>query len=263
VNMGLAEGAAGPERSSVEEKKSRYRSIVTYIFLVLAAFLGGVLIFNYLIMPSLVGRRDIVIIPDIVGLTEEIAEKRCRESGLNLVTVGERHSDEIPRGYVLEQTPGPDEKLKEGRAIRVIVSAGIRRESVPDLRNASLRQAELLLSSSGLKRGRIVRIFSTETGETTVFTSSPPEGSDVPRDSDVDLLLLVRGDPRVYLMPDLTGKDFPFVRDRLDQLGFHVSRVVNRRVSDKFPNTILSQTPKAGYSIKEGGTIELVVSTVD
>ena len=64
MNMGLAVGTAAPERSSVEEKKSRYRSVVTYRFLVLAAFLGGVLIFNYLIMPSLVGRRDIVIIPE-------------------------------------------------------------------------------------------------------------------------------------------------------------------------------------------------------
>jgi serine/threonine-protein kinase len=247
----------------MEESKRKYRSVVSYIFIILLAFLGGIMIFNFLIMPTLVGRRDIVIIPDIVGLTEEVAEQRCRESGLNLVTVGERHSDEVPLGYVLEQTPGPDEKLKEGRAIRVIVSAGVRMESVPDLRDESLRQAELLLSSSGLKRGRIVRVFSSEKGETSVFATSPPEGRSAPRDSDVDLLLLVRGEPVVFLMPDLTGKDFPFVRDRLNRLGFHVSRVVSRRVSDKFPNTILSQEPKAGHSIKEGGTIELVVSTVD
>jgi beta-lactam-binding protein with PASTA domain len=71
------------------------------------------------------------------------------------------------------------------------------------------------------------------------------------------------GEPAVYMMPDLTGKDLQFVRQRLERGGFHVTRVVSRRDETRFPGTILAQNPAAGYSIKEGGTIELVVSTVD
>jgi serine/threonine-protein kinase len=231
--------------------------------IILGAFVVGIMIFNYLIMPSLLGRRDVVIVPELVGLPAEIAEERCRESGLEMITTGSRHSADIPEGSILQQTPGVNEKLKGGRSIRVIVSAGHRMEAVPEVRNKSLRQAELLLSSAGLRRGRVARIFSHEEGQNTVFAVSPLVGSLVQHGSAVDLLLSMRGEPQVYLMPDLTDKDFPFVRDRLEALGFHVSRVVSRRVTDKFPNTILAQTPRAGSSIKAGGTIELVVSTVD
>ena len=133
----------------------------------------------------------------------------------------------------------------------------------PDLVNRSLRQAELLLESARLRRGRVARIFDHEEGENLVVSTSPAPGSEVPRSSSVDILLAMRGEPREYLMPDLVGMDLPFVKDRLERLGFQVSRVVTRREGDKFPNTILSHDPPAGSMIKEGGAIELVVSTVD
>jgi serine/threonine-protein kinase len=247
----------------VQAEKRKYNPVLFYIFLVLGAFLIGVIIFNTLILPRLVGRRDVVIVPELKAMSVMLAEKKCRDSGLELVVIGHRNSTEIPEGYIIEQDPGPKDGLKEGRAIRVIVSSGPRMETIPELVNKSLRQAELLLESSKLRRGRVVRIFSHEEGQNSVLSTSPPTGTSVPCNSSVDILLTVRGEPRKFLMPDLVGMDLPFVKDRLGRLGFHVTRVVNRRVEGKFPNTILSQNPRAGFSIKEGGTIELVVSTVE
>lgn len=136
-------------------------------------------------------------------------------------------------------------------------------EYIPQLGGRSLRQAELLITDAGLRVGRVVRVFSTDKGENAVIASSPHAGTCVPHASSVDILLSVRGEPRTLLMPDLLGMDLPFVKERLERLGISIVRVVNRRVSDKFPNTILDQNPKAGSPIKEGESIELVVSTVE
>ena len=79
----------------------------------------------------------------------------------------------------------------------------------------------------------------------------------------VHILLAMQAEPRKFIMPDLVGLDLPFVKDRLEGMGFEVARVVSRRMEEKFPNTILAQNPEAGSCIREGGTIELVVSTVE
>lgn len=243
--------------------KREYHPIVFYVALIVGAFIVGVLIFNGLILPRLVGRRDVTIVPDIVDMSLKHAEERCRESGLKLVVIGRRNSDEAPVDYILEQDPHPEGGLKEGRAIRVTVSSGRRMESVPDLRNKSLRQAQLLLDNAGLVKGRIVRIFTHGEARNTILSASPAAGTVVPHGSRVDLLMNVGGRPRNFLMPDLVGMDLPFVKERLEGLGFSISRVISRRAEGKFPNTILSQTPEAGCLIKEGGTIELVVATVE
>ncbi len=241
----------------------KYRPAVFYTFLVLGAFMVGMIIFNYLIMPKLIGRSDVVIIPDLKGLSLKLAKEKCLDRGLEVVVIGRRNSEETPEGYILEQDPDYTKTLKFGRAVRVIVSAGHRMEMVPELRNRSLRQSELLLENVGLERGRIVRIFTSEGGKNTVASTSPSAGTSVPRSSSVDILLAMQAEPRKFIMPDLVGLDLPFVKDRLEGMGFEVARVVSRRMEEKFPNTILAQNPEAGSCIREGGTIELVVSTVE
>ena len=241
----------------------RYRAVALYGLAAVVAFVGGVIIFNTFIMPRLLGRGDVVIVPDVRGCSAAIAEEKCADSGLILMVVGNRISADVPQGYIIEQDPAPSESLKEGRAIKVVLSAGRRMERVPQLAGASLRQAEILIEDAGLRTGRVVRVFSHEKGENAVIASSPPAGSSVPHGSGIDILLSMCGEPRTMLMPDLVGMDLPFVKGRLERYGISIGRLTNRRMRDKFPNTILEQSPKAGSPIKEGESIELVVSTVE
>jgi beta-lactam-binding protein with PASTA domain len=243
--------------------KRRIHPMLWYGILIVAAFFAGVAIFNSIILPGLVGRGDVVIVPDLSGLSLKLAEERCADAGLNVMVVGNRYSDEVPEGYIIGQDPAPAGGLKGGRAIRVMVSSGCKMEVVPDLVNKSLRQAELLIESAKLSRGRVVRIFDHQEGQNLVISTSPAPGCEVPRSSPVDILLAMRGEPEEYLMPNLVGMDLPFVKERLERMGFQISRVVPRRVDDEFPNTILSHNPPAGSMIKEGGAIELIVSTVE
>lgn len=251
------------EERKMSETKKGYHPFLIYTAAVIAVFILGMAMFNYLILPMLTGRGDIVMVPELAGVPLEAAEEECRERGLNLMVTGERFSDLVPAGCVLEQDPSPGEGLKGRRTVKVITSSGVRMEEIPDLAGKTLRESDLSLESSGLRRGSISRFFTPDEGPNRVAATSPQGGGRAPAGSQVDLLLFMTGEPAVYLMPDLTGKDLQFVRERLESGGFHVTRVVSRRDESRFPGTILAQNPPAGYSIKEGGTIELVVSTVD
>jgi beta-lactam-binding protein with PASTA domain len=246
-----------------EKKKKGYHPVIFYLLMLAGAFVVGIVIFNFIVLPLLVGRGDIAIVPQVKGMLLSPAEEACREKELNLMVTGERHSNDFPTGTVIEQDPGSGESLKGNRTVKVVISSGPRLETVPEVDGESIRQAELMLDASGLEKGRILRIFSSEEGPNRVISASPPVGSSARTGSGVDMLLSMTGEPRVYMMPDLRGKDLLFVKERLESCGFHVSRVVSRKDMDMFPNTILSQNPDPGQAIKEGGTIELVVSTVD
>jgi len=191
------------------------------------------------------------------------AEEVCRKERLEVAVSGHRNSDEVPEGYIISQDPQQGSGLKRGRNVKVILSSGRRMEIVPSFAGKTLREAEVLIASSGLSKGRVVRIFSTEEGSPSVMATSPAVGSKVPRGAAVDLLVAMRGGAKSYLMPNLVGRDFPFVKDRLERLGFDVVHSVNRRGEGKFPNTIISQRPAPGSKVREGDAIELVVSTLE
>jgi len=255
-------GEEGKKNMDREEGKG-YHPIVFYLLVIAGAFVLGIVIFNYIVLPLLVGRGDVAIVPEINGMRVSPAEEVCRSSGLRLMVTGERYSEEYPAGIVIDQDPGSGESLKGNRTVRVIISSGERMEEVPPMAGESMRQAELLLDAARLGKGRIARVFSPGSGPNLVLASSPAAGSRAATGSKIDILLSMTGEPKVFLMPDLRGMDLPFVKGKLEENGFEVARVVSRKESGFFPNTILSQTPAPGCMIMEGGAIELVVSTVD
>ena len=83
-----------------------------YSVIIVAAFFLGILIFNSIILPGLVGRGDVVIVPDLEGQSLGFAEERCSEAGLAVMVVGNRYSDDVPEGYVIQQGPGSEERSK-------------------------------------------------------------------------------------------------------------------------------------------------------
>ena len=244
-------------------KNRKYPAILFYLLMIVVAFLVGIIVFNYIIMPSLVGKRDTAIVPAIEGMSLKQALEVCGKDRLELSVMGHRNSDEIPEGYIMAQDPRRGQVLKRGRRIGVIVSSGRRMEIVPSFAGKTLRETEVLVESSGLARGRTVRLFTPGEGQPSVLATSPSTGSRVPRGTPVDILVAMRGEPRAFLMPNLVGRDFPFVKDKLEKLGFKVIRVPSKHEEKGFPNTILSQLPAAGAKIKEGDTIELAVSTLE
>jgi len=243
--------------------KESIKKTTIYAVVIIAAFLGGIFIFNSLVIPGLVGRGDVVLVPDLRGLSLDPAETKCEEAGYRMGIAGREHSNNIPEGHIISQVPQPGEGLKERRTIRVVVSAGRKMALIPELKGLSLRQAWITLEDAGLRRGSVSRIFSDLPGENAVRASFPASGTELPAGSRVDLLFVIYDHPAVFIMPDLVGMDLPFVKDRLERAGFRIGRIVNRESDEGFPNTILAQKPPAGSSIKEGGTVELTVSTVE
>ncbi len=250
---------AGAHRVYIRAVKPRV--IFERVLILVGLFFGGVIAFNYVLMPLLVRQRSAVIVPDLRNASETEAKKMLAGLGLSMRVERSDYDSQVPAGFILSQSPEANENLKPGRSVAVVVSLGTRIRMVPDVRGTTHRQARNQLQTEGLDVGRVARVLHDGGAREHVVATSPPVGDEVHEGEAVDLVVSAPGGAIVYLMPDLSGQDLFFVREKLEKRGFRVSSVRYEDREGVYPNTIIDQRPRAGDRIREGESIELVASS--
>jgi serine/threonine-protein kinase len=231
----------------------RWVAALTTVGLALLAFLTGVLVFNYLLMPRLIHGVGQVVVPDLANLTVEQAEQALRPLGLQISRSGERFDPAVPRGFILSQDPEAGARVRGQKRISVLVSLGEEYSSVPELFGESLRGARALIERSGLRVGAITRAPSDLVGEGSVVDSDPGAESVHLRDTPVHLLVSTGSGEDSFVMPDLVGREIGGVRRQLESFGF---RVVTASGAASL-GTVTGQSPAAGSRIARSSTIQL------
>jgi beta-lactam-binding protein with PASTA domain len=238
------------------------RGVGAVLLGIAGAFALGVLLFNYVLMPRLVRHGVTVPVPRLEGLAVAAAQQECTAAGLRIVEGERRHSETLPAGIVVTQSPVAGTAVKPGRPVRVSVSLGQERVLVPDLRGMSERQAELALENARLARGRTVEIRAGSTGR-MVRASRPAVGAEAARGDSVDLLVATGDATEAYLMPSVVGQNIDDVRALAESRGFHIGHVTYRSSRGVYPGTVLEQDPPFGSLVRSGASIDLVVATPD
>jgi serine/threonine-protein kinase len=200
----------------------RFNLLTGTIALAGVALLAGFLVVNVVLMPSLTRQGEEVRVPDLTGKSEREAERALAGEDLRLSKLSEQFSADVPRGYITRQEPEPGMVVKRGRRISVVVSLGTQGTAVPILDGESVRRAEIMLEGSGLRRGKIARVYTDEAPRDMVVATDPPGETVVEQESAVDLLVSMGSLPRRYILPDLTGRDLATVTRELRDEGFQV-----------------------------------------
>ena len=225
-----------------------------------AGFLGGLGLFNYVVMPVLLGHGDDIQVPDVVGRPLAGARHVLEGEGLSIGHVVEEWSGAYPDGFVTEQDPPAMSRVKSGRAVRLTVSIGSAGQEVPDLAGADSRDAQVRLARSGLRAGRLVLAYSETVDKDAVIASDPPARLRVEPGARVDLLVSLGARPVTYLIPDLRGRHVEEVSSLLERSGIRLtSRSRDARAAA--PGEILEQQPPPGYRIRSGDLVELTIAS--
>jgi serine/threonine-protein kinase len=238
------------------------RAVLLILGGLLGAFVLGVALFNFVIMPRLVQHNVTVRVPRLVGIELAEAQDRCDQLGLNLQIEDRRYSEGVAPDQVLNQAPGAGMSVKRGRTVRVHVSLGAQLVTVPDVRGMTLRQASLQLDNANLDLGRISRIYVGEGGQ-VVQATRPRSGSGTVAGKPVDLLVAVGEGAEPFLMPNLVGRALEEVRELIETRGFRIGRVTYRSKKGVYPGTVLEHYPAGGSLILRGESIDLVAATPD
>ena len=123
-----------------------------YINLLLIVVLCFVLLWLTIKMLNVYTRHGKVFeMPDFSGLTTQEVE-RMYGKDYNFILIDSIYSKSQEPGSIVQQDPLPGSKVKQGRNVYyIIVAKAPERTTMPNLNNLSLRQAIVLLESSGLE----------------------------------------------------------------------------------------------------------------
>ena len=210
-----------------------------------------------LTMRVVLSSRDVAV-PALVGRTVPEAGTLSAQRGLLVRIEGRRHDASVRAERVVAQEPPPGAALKAHRAVRVWVSLGPRRVSVPSVEGESVRTARITLEQSGVPVARVVEIEDAAP-EGTVLVQRPPAGEG---DATPGASLLVSLGPSgaSYVMPDLIGRDAVAALTALQSAGLKVGDIRYRSYPGVAPGIVLRQVPPAGHRVSAHTPLALDVS---
>ena len=118
--------------------------------LLIAALFG----FTYKWLDNYTKHGESISVPDLRGRQAKQLNSVTSNMNLRFAVVDSVFIPDKPAGSIIEQDPMPDAKVKENRTIYLTVNSGIPpKVQMPNLIDVSVRQAEALLQTYGLKTG--------------------------------------------------------------------------------------------------------------
>jgi len=196
---------------------------------------------------------ELVAVPDnLDGLTQGEAAAALEAVGLRPGEISEKWGELVPAGIVLGESLVYDE-VPEGSLVPLVASKGPRPRTVPDaIAGAGLTfdQAASLLADVQLQAVQ-GEDYSDTVPEGQVIGTSPGGGAEVPRDSEV--VVIVSQGPEPVIIPDISGDSVADAQAALEAAGLVVDGV------DGPPNGIVTGTdPDAGLQVDRGTSIVLL-----
>ena len=253
-NTGENSKAVGKENTAQIRKRKKISKRVRrnrYIAVGLAIALG---IFGWY---TLVGPGSKVVVPSIVGATQEEALGALSPLGLTLVISEKRFDEEISEGQIIESDPAGGGKVDAGGQVKAILSKGAERYLIPSLVGLTPEAAVNLLAKSPIKVGDLTEVFSDQAPRGFVISSSPAAGKKVKRDAVINLLIS-KGIETIDVT-SYVSKSADQALNELTEGGFDVE-TVNEFSESVLAGTVITQVPSGGAPLAKGAKITLTVS---
>ena len=253
-----------PEDNTKEKKMNfmQEKGFLPYMYSFLA-FIATVivlfLIFDKMIMPSMVHNRELVLVPDITGQPSDAAEDILKGKKLRSEITAQQYSEKFKEGIIVNQTPKPKTEVKSGRPVFLTVSKGKEKVTVPYLLGLSLRDAKINLLEHGLVLGDVSYKHSEAFPKDTIMKQSVKSGKMIPFGSQVSLVVS-KGSENQVAVPVLIGRRIEEVESILQEKNLKLGNVSYKESDTFLPNTIIETFPSQNSLVQEGTSINIVVS---
>jgi serine/threonine-protein kinase len=212
---------------------------------------------TWAILSALPGAAPLVTVPDVKGKTVAEAETLLERAKLRSSQSCCTPSSDVPQGSVIDSDPPADERIKEGSTVRLIISSGPKRVTVPDVRRKPFADAKAQLEKLGLKVEDTRRSHATIPKDQVISQSI---GSGVTVDAGTTITLTVSDGPKRVVVPQLRGLTEAEARAELDRVGLKANVVRSSDFECAInPGEVCRQSPASGQQVDEGTTVTITV----
>ena len=255
---------AAPPQAEKTEKKKRVRRRHYFAFyvavctgVVALASLVSIFVMFFATGNPLFSTTQDVELPNFYNMTQEEIEADEAYSSFRIEFV-DVYSDEVAEGRVVDQSPKPPKEVKENARITVRVSRGVEQVEVPDMVGWTRTSA-----SEKVKSINLSILIKYETDDTkpynTVLRTAPAAGT-VLEAGETLTVYINREELAVgsTIAPNCVGLGQNEAGRLLTSRGLSYSFI---KVDSASPaGYVVSQSPRAGESMAEGGSVTLRVS---
>jgi serine/threonine-protein kinase len=205
----------------------------------------------------LIGPGASIKFPSVVGATTEQANATLTGLGLKTEIVEERFDEDVAIDRVISTDPFAGDSIAAGGTVKLVISKGAERYTIPALLALTPEAAVNLLAKSPLKAGEITEVFNAKVPKGFVISANPAPGTRVKRDTIVDLV--VSKGVQTFDLTSYRGKNGEEALNELTMAGFNVTAtyVYDEKV---MPGEVISQQPAAGSPLPKGAAVEIFIS---
>ena len=209
---------------------------------------------HVVVSSALIGKE--IIVPDVSGMSEDEAQKKLTDAGFKPISEFQ-YDDNVAEGNVISTTPAANSKAAKDTQVKMIVSKGAQKKTVPDVRGKSEADARSEIQAAGLTVGSTSTQHDDSVAKGNVISQSVTPGKKVSAGTAVNLVLS-SGSDKVSIQ-NFAGKDEEELLSWASQNGLNASKQKDEYSSNYEEGTIISMSPASG-SVSKGSTITYVLS---
>lgn len=132
--------------------------LVNLIVIVIVAVIG--LLIAYLGLAIFTKHGEYSVVPSVENMSYSNAVDRLHNEGFKIEISDSVFRDDVRPGYVLEQTPKANSKVKPGRVVYLIINAvNPKQVAINNIEGISLRQGKAVLQGLGFKEKNIRVVY--------------------------------------------------------------------------------------------------------
>jgi beta-lactam-binding protein with PASTA domain len=195
-----------------------------------------------------------VAVPAVANLPQATAVKELNDAGLK-ATIDFAASDTVAKGIAFRTVPREAQEVQRGTRVRLLVSSGPEKVTVPDVTGLEQNSAEGRLSAEGL--GVAVQQVESDQPEGQVVSQSPAGGSKVGQGARVTITVS-KGKPQVDV-PDVTGMSAASATAKLRAAGLSPVKKTRSTTNQDEDGQVLDERPGGGAQVDKGRTVVIVV----
>ena len=232
---------------------------------VLSAFIGLILLFTISLGGTLaflnITNPPEVQLPDVVGMSKEEAQKTVEDLKLVFEVSSEEYNKDVPEGYVISQDPSYIENynVKEGSTIKVVISKGQEKTTVPKVVGMTREEAEKALEEANLEV-EVVEETSRTVEEGYVISQEVEANSEAYAGDTITIHVSTGTGIKQVTVQNVVGQTEANAKATLEGQGLKVT--VNYVDATSDDGKVTKQSVTGGTTVDEGTTVTLTVNKV-
>jgi serine/threonine-protein kinase len=195
-------------------------------------------------------------VPDVRGDTFRTAQAEAEEAGLELVQSGEEYSSTVLANRIVSQSLDPGSEAEEGDRLSVVLSLGPNLVPVPNVTGDTREAAQAALTDAGFEV-RVEKAYHDTVPQGRVIEQSPDP--DATHEVGRPVTITVSRGRTPVAIPEVVGLAESEAAAILQAANLSV-RVVEEFSTEVPLGLVISQQPAAQETVREGGTVTIVVS---